>query len=87
MALSGLHIAIVRSIDADRRQGLRSRSSEASVELLGCQATECPQSPWPISMASTTTEKEVPPARKPGLGAYLAEEVCRCGEFAWQFCW
>lgn len=78
MALSGLHIAMVRSIDADRRQGRRSPPPWASgiVELpprRGCHATECTQSSWPMSMASTTTEKAAPPAWNPGLGAYLQE--------------
>ncbi len=83
VAASGRHSIIVRSMDADSRQGggcgwapatCRSAAEPcgcAGGGAGGCHATECTQSSWPMSTDSSSAVRRASPAWKRGFGAYL----------------
>jgi hypothetical protein len=75
VAASGTHIVIVRSMDAESRQGGGGRASAgapagaAAAAVGGAQATECTQSSCPMSSASRVALNAPPPAANRGRGA------------------
>lgn len=70
VAASGRHSIMVRSMEADSRQGRVCGCPDAAAAG-GCHATECTQSSWPISTDSSMAVSREPPAWMRGLGAYL----------------
>ena len=71
MDASGRHSIMVRSIEADSRQGTTGAASPPGWPVCGCQAAEKTQSSCPISSASSVAVQVRPTAAKPGWGAYL----------------
>ena len=81
---SGRQSIMVRSMDADSRQGTADAPSPSGPPICGCQAAEKTQSSCPISSASSVAVQLQVPAAKPGWGAYLrrggAPTACGAGQ-------